>query len=713
MRLSQNRGRRWVGSLFWLGAGLVALAGPVVQTIPFSNNFDYAAGTTLQTLTNAGWEASSASVQVQTNVVCVDTSSVILPQNTALTNWVSGAMTNVWTDFYVQMEPHNDTHDAVATSNAVIEVALDRSGYLQAYDRQNGWLTLSNTVRGASVTAYTNGQWGRVTVFQNYASKQCAVFLDGTLIKELLPFVSNVTACARFRMEGGEMAASYFDNFSMTRSIPAGLADGAEIDAAGYLAKTLTVGPGQTYSTIQSAINAALDRYTINVMNGTYAENVTINHALGGITGGVFTINGTLAIASGLSIASQVGFTSGDLSVSNGSVLAVTGSILASNVLSGTGTVLTVSGSVTNGAMTLGTNSITTIGQNLSGSSLTLHAGARLTVGGMLSVTGVVSVSATATLVANGLVSGHDITVNGGLVLGSGGGITATNLTVGNACTLTITNANVTVGNLSIGAGGRLVVLNGTVVANGMTFTGTFTLDGNWGVASASSVMPYEENFDIFQPGLPLNALGFRGWGASDSSVAVEHTRYYSSGNGVDIGFNQALSNRVNAVGTAQVWTDLRFIPTYDANDVTSDVRSVAAFMAVVTTNGYFSLYNRIHSAWEVCTNDVWQNPVARQTGQWSRVSVLCDYNTKQCAFFLDGVLLRQGFPFINPNATSNSGFSLMNDETNAACLDNVYVGGTYPPTLNSDMNGNGMPDAQEILITDDIFRRGTIFKFR
>ena len=713
MNLSRNRRNRLISLLVWLGSGLASLAGPVPQTIPFSNNFEYAAGTSLQSKTNEGWDASDFSVQVQTNVVCADTSSVVLPQNTALTNFVvPAAMTNVWTDFYVQMEAHNDTNDATATSNAVIQVAMDWPGYLQVYDRTNGWLTLSNTVRGAPVAAFTNGQWGRVTLFQNYASQQCAVFLNGTLIRELLPFGSNVTACSRFRAEGGDRASSYLDNYSVTRAIPAGLTDAQEIDAYGYVAMTFNVGPGQTYTTIQSALDAALSRYTINVANGTYNENVTSTHSVI-ITGGVFSINGTLTFASGLTTTSLVGFAVGDITVSDGSVLTVMGSINASNVVTGTGAVLTVSGSMTNLNMTLGTNSTVTIGQGLSGSNLTLQAGAHLDVTGSVNIVGTVNINTSATLTVNGQVIGHDVIVNGVLALGAGDGITATNLTLGSSVTLNITNANVVVSNLSINAGARLVVVNGSVVANGLTFTGSFTLDENWANPSAASVLPYEDNFDSYQVGVSLNVLGSHGWGASDNSIVVENARYFSASNGVDIGFYKTLSNRVDAAGAAQVWTDLRVIPTYDVNDQTTAVETTAAFMAVMSTNGYMSLYNRTNALWEVCTNDIWQHPVARQTGQWSRVSVLCDYNTKQCAVFLDGTLLRQGFPFINPALKSNSVVSLVNEETNRVCLDNVYMGATYPSTLTNDVNGNGIPDAMEVLVTDDILRAGSIFKIR
>ena len=212
-----------------------------------------------------------------------------------------------------------------------------------------------------------------------------------------------------------------------------------------------------------------------------------------------------------------------------------------------------------------------------------------------------------------------------------------------------------------------------------------------------------------------MNVLGYRGWGASDSSVAVEQGTYVSDSNGINIGLYRTVSNRLN-MAAGQVWTDFRVIPTYDANDDTTAVRSTSAFMAFVTTNGYMSLYNRTILAWEVCTNDIWGHSVSkRQAGQWSRLSVLCDYSNKTCAVFLDGTLLRQGFPFINTNLSLYSALSVENCETNAAWLDNFYVGTTYPSSLTNDVNGNGIPDAQEILVSDDILnpQRGSIFTIR
>ena len=53
------------------------------------------------------------------------------------------------------------------------------------------------------------------------------------------------------------------------------------------------------------------------------------------------------------------------------------------------------------------------------------------------------------------------------------------------------------------------------------------------------------------------------------------------------------------------------------------------------------------------------------------------------------------------------------NGETNAASLDEVYIGAVYSASLTNDVNQNGVPDAEEIAATGDVFIRGTVFKFR
>ena len=594
----------------WVVVGLCGvtsgMAAPVAQTIPFSNGFEYAQGTQVSSLTNVGWEASSPLVVVQTNVFTNGAAAAEIPATMMLSNAiVVAAQTNLWTDCYLRLEPVFDLSTPSVNSNAVAHVKLDSTGYLLAYDRTNGWLTLSNTTWGAPVTAVADGQWVRVTVFQNYVSQQCAVFLNGLLLKERLPFVSNVTACSSFQVEGGSMTSSYLDDFGISRTNSAtlsndwntdGLTDASEIGTYGYLAFTLQVGPSQTYTTIQAAVEAALPRYTVNVAAGTYNENVSLLQSLASLTGGAFTINGSLSIGAG-AVVNTRGLTCGTLSVSNAAHLTVAGALVATH--------------------------------------------------------------------------------------------------------------------LTIAAGGSLVITNGSLQADGLVMSGSFTVDERWG-QQASSTLTFQDNFDNYQVGTPLSALGFRGWGASDSRVVVETNRANSVANGVDIGYGMTLSNRVDAGAATQVWTDFRGILCYDLLDDPRSVESGAAFMMVVSSNGYLNLYNRVSESWEECRSNVWKQPVAPLVnGEWTRISVNNNYATKECAVFLNGVLVRQKLPFINTTLTHYASVLLLNDETNAACLDDIYIGAVYPTSLNSDSNQNGVADAQEIQMGIDILTTGSVYLIR
>ena len=109
MDLAYRFRRSSAGIVVWLFGVTVGLAVPVAQTIPFSNGFEYAPGTLVSTLTTNGWDASSPLVVVQTNAVWDGAAAVELPACTnayVLSNAVvAAALTNVWTECYLRLEP--------------------------------------------------------------------------------------------------------------------------------------------------------------------------------------------------------------------------------------------------------------------------------------------------------------------------------------------------------------------------------------------------------------------------------------------------------------------------------------------------------------------------------------------------------------------------------------------------------------------------------
>jgi hypothetical protein len=600
------------------------MAGSVLAgvSIPYTNDFEsYLQGYSLTNLAAEGWSASDGTVAVQTNVVWTQNVSpnlkaVTIPGETALTNAVTVApgLSNIWLDCEVRVVTDRAETAPTPDSNAVALAYVNADGWLTVYDRDaGGWTLLSNTVAGAGVPVLTNGQWARITVHQNYVSKRCAVFLNGQALREGLPFISNVTQCASFRLTGAADDPSYFDNYAftthtgfsapLTNDINAdGVADVQEVQQFGRLARRLEVGPGLAFTTVTGALAAAQARDILVISGpGPYAGDAVIGLALGFVTGQVFTINGTLALGAGLVLTSQVGFACNTLIVSNAGTLAV------------------------------------------------------------------------------------------------GGNVTATDL--------------------QIRSGARLVVSNGTLTANGLVLTGSFTLDENWGAAQARVGLPFEDDFESYAAGVSLNSLGFRGWGASDGAVAVQsNLTYGGSGRAVALEFGQMLSNRVLTASPATVWTDLRVVGRYDSNDIPSEVDSNTLANVFVNSNGYLAVYN--NNAWVVCSNDVWGGTVAAMTnGQWVRISVQNHFGRQDSAVFLDGRLLRQRVPFIRTtNRDRYSGFWLNNTETDAVAADEVAISYGVPVTLTNNCDGDEMTDADEIQRYGSVLvfpPTGSVFRLR
>ena len=485
-----------VAALVALAAGMALAATP--HPLPCTNDFEaYPDGTRLNTLTNEGWDASGNSVTVQTAVVPTNRVSpnlkaVAVPADAILTNVVAPAprLTNVWIDCEVRLVPHQDAEAPAVNSNAVSMTYLDAAGYLRLYNRDlAAWATLSNDVQGAAVPAVTNHAWARVTLNHDYAGNTCAVFLNGQALADRVPFISNVTQCAAFRVLGAQGDTTYFDNYGMTLAVPAGLtndanhdgiADADEIHQFGYIARQLRVGPAEPFTTLQAAVDAALGRDTIVMVGaGPYAESVSIPHAIGGITGQGFALTGSLSVATPTT--SLVGFACGTLGVSNSAALAVAGNVSAGDTTLGSAAVLALAGSLTNRDLTLATGAAASVGGGLASSNMTLNAGARLAVSGPASALAV-SLGAAATLAAGSNWSCASLATDTGATGTISGALsTAGALHLGtNAFAAVASTA--TVGTLQLDAGAVLAVTNALTVSN------TATLAANARVSTGGSM---------------------------------------------------------------------------------------------------------------------------------------------------------------------------------------------------------------------------------
>jgi 3D (Asp-Asp-Asp) domain-containing protein len=201
------------------------------RAVSFTETFDgFGAGTMVGALGQWGLSASAPSVQIQSGGMIG--TGVLCPLAENATNQVSaGVGARLWTDLYVR-----DTNTVADVSllpvnpNQTVKLCVGTNGYVMLYSG-GGWLTCSNDVAGDNVDGLWSIGWNRISIFQNYEQHIAAVFLNGRLLKQNLPFINTNTNQMRWvDIEAGVRGDTWFDTLSVTNGIPAGLAAMAPAD---------------------------------------------------------------------------------------------------------------------------------------------------------------------------------------------------------------------------------------------------------------------------------------------------------------------------------------------------------------------------------------------------------------------------------------------------------------------------------------------------
>jgi hypothetical protein len=310
-------------------------------------------------------------------------------------------------------------------------------------------------------------------------------------------------------------------------------------------------------------------------------------------------------------------------------------------------------------------------------------------------------------------VTGGTFTLSGTMTLADGAGLTL--LPDATFATLRVTGAatvsgDATAGNLQIDPGATLTVANGRLVANGVTLTGTFTLDENWGTALIPQPLPFADDFELYGAGQPVNGLGYFGWTATNQDATVEDTVAQHGVQGVFLPCGSAVDGHVDTAAL-RLWTDLRVQPPLglqptDAPAADESVRisfTDTGFVAIAATNG----------GWDVCASDAFHNAVSPlASGVWARVTLHHDFERRRVAVFLNGRLLRDAAPVLRQAATGYHVFTCRNGGGSAqphGYIDRVSVATEIPHDLDDltdgdadgdrgyDGDADGMADAVEI----------------
>ena len=335
---------------------MVALCSSMASAaVPFFDGFEnYNDGTVLASVGQNGWTASDIAVVV-TNAdashVVGGTNSAFLGRGTSLTNTQDGVAQSVWTDLRIQPVLGNLPDTSIA-SNLSVKVAFWTNGVLAVLGT-NGWDICSNDVRGAVATNAVLGQWARITIQKDYVNRLATVFLNGQCLRQLIPMTgtSTVFSCVTWEAAGGD---GWLDNVAFTNGAPGGVsADVTEVAQYGYVALTRTVGVGQTYTTLSSALAADRAHDTRLIIAGSVLSEGLITTPVGSTV--VVSSNSTLT-CTGITIGSN-----GVIIVSNATLSAATLDIGNSGWLYVVNGTATVGGVTQSGTFHWGNNWQTTV----------------------------------------------------------------------------------------------------------------------------------------------------------------------------------------------------------------------------------------------------------------------------------------------------------------------------------------------------------------
>ncbi len=289
----------------------------------------------------------------------------------------------------------------------------------------------------------------------------------------------------------------------------------------------------------------------------------------------------------------------------------------------------------------------------------------------------------------------------------------ASNLTVAAGSVLFVNGAILTSSHLVVQAGGTVVVSNGTVTADGLTMSGTFTLNSNWAQGLVPSSLPFIDDFEVYGPNTPVSSLGPWGWSGS-AEVAVQNTTVHGGSQAIVAPDACTLSNVVAPSAATRVWTDLYMIPA-PGELPTTPANTGENFRCAFTTNGYLAVDSG--TGWVECVSNFVGGAVTPVSNAWVRLSVFTDYGASRAAVFVDGVLVRQRIPFLGTNAPCYTGFTVSSPIQGAnQYVDDVKLMSTVPPGLDKDLDQDNRSDALELQLYGDAIGpawHGAIFNIR
>ncbi len=675
-------------------SGMLALLGVFsasAASIPVQQGFEnFLDGTALNasSLTNQGWGASSNTVTIRTVSAVPDpvrgTNVLAIPEGLTASNVVTSVTpnTNVWVDMFVNTNMTMSVNligDESVDTNLTVEVFLNTNGCPVVWNpASNAWIVCSQDAWQTNVSVFNTSQWARITLCENYSNRTATLFMNEHLILSGLRFINtNKSSYSMFAADSGSALTSYVDEVSVTYAPPANMAD---VDDDGMSEAEEIQLYGNTTTWTWRTVSVAMTNHgtvtpftpflirprgqtnfslTADVAYGVASVSTNSTPATS-FAGKPRTASYTLTnVLADTTVAVSFDYTGLRLVPDDYPTLQA-----AVAVAQVGDTILASTGSFTNDV---------TVGQSLS------------LVGTNVNILGALNVSGGAT----------------GTLAGCVGMVVTGGVTVAGGALLVVSNGTVDVGALTILAGGTVQVVNVTAfTADGVTRTGTFTLDSGWGTSVVPQVPPYSDSFERYALGTKLSRMGYYGWDTASNNVVIQNT-YAQSNQAVEIPARASLASAMTTTPASNVWFELYYQDTNrtPASMATLDIVDTnVAVMAFINTNGYVTVFQPVSNQWDVCSNDARGVSVSSLTNDaWVRITVNENYTRGRAAVFLNGRLLRQELRFINTNLVNSGRFHVESGISGSTYLDTYSVRTNWVGVVSDDRDDDAWPDAMEI----------------
>ena len=710
----------------------------------------YADGTTLNSLSNQGWGASSDAVTIKTITNVADavrgTNAMFIPAGLIASNAVSSlASSNVWVDVYAHASmgmSADGPGSANVDTNMTVELFLDTNGCPVVWNpSSNAWLVCTQDFQNASVLSFTS-QWERVTLCQNYSNKTVSLFLNEHLLFTGLRFINtNQTFYNRFQADGGLTVTSYLDQVSMNYTPPAnwttdldndGMSEAQEIQLYGNTTTryrpliTVAVPPEGTVATngFGSGVVTNGGGLTVQFQRNPQLTAAALATGVGpSPTGGTVTLSTNEVYPNGqvnCALTADVAYAVSELRT-NGITAATFGGQprTASCTISNIWADMIVTGVFTYTATRYvpGDYSI------LQAAVAAALPGETLVVGANVYTNNVTLDKSLTLIAANATLDGALTVLAGttGMLSGCQGLVVTGGVTVANGGLLLVNGGSNNVGTLTIQSGGTVQVVNATAfIANGTTYNGTFTFVYGWDISLVKQALPFFDSFESYPIGAQMNNQGNFGWSASSAGVVVQ-TNQVQSGQAVGMPAQSVFSGTMATTALSNIWVEFYY---QDTNRVpfetatTNQVDTNVAVEAFITTNGYVAVFNPELGVgqWDLCTNDAQGASISTLSNDaWVRITINQNYTRRKAAVFLNGRLLRQELRFINTNLVNSGKFEVDAGYGGPTYVDTYSVRTNWVGIVDVDVDQDSIPDAQEIDLYGNtrMVPAGSVFKIR